>query len=179
MWRAVALGVVALAPAGIAADAASPVPPHGVVADCAASSGADFPGAFTSPHNLVVGPLVITGARGDAGFATIFPGQKFPLLVRNGHRVTLALSVRTRKVAGLAYGPLPQGQVRLRDTHRVVTFAACKGAHSASTVDGEPVTFWAGGIVTLAPRCVPLRIWIDSRSAPRRAVIRMGVDRCD
>jgi hypothetical protein len=177
MWRAVVLGLAALAPAGIAADAAAPVRPHGVVADCSRSSYADFPEAFTSPRNLVVGPLVMTGARGDAGWASVFPGNKFPLLVRNGHRVTLELSTRMRRVAGLAYGPLPQGELRLREMHRVVTFVACTGA-SGSTADGKPVTFWAGGIVTLAPRCVPLRIWIDSRPSPRRAVIRMGVDRC-
>jgi hypothetical protein len=98
--------------------------PRGAVADCSTQSGANFPGAFTSPRNLVVGPLALIGAGGSPTFADSFGGQKFPALVRVGHRITVELSRRTRKGAGLAYGPLPQGHVRLRDAHRVVTFVA-------------------------------------------------------
>jgi hypothetical protein len=106
-------------------------------------------------------------------------GNKFPLLVRAGHRVTVELSSRTRRVAGLAYGPLPQGEVHLRGAHRVVTFVACAhGVKSGSTVDGRPVTFWSGGVIARSPRCVPLRIWVDREALPRHAVIRFDVRRC-
>jgi hypothetical protein len=152
-------------------------PPRPVVADCGMASYATFDGAFTAPENLVVGPLVMTGARGTPAWASSFHGNKFPLLVRNGHRVTLELSPKTRRFAGLAYGRLPQGVTRLSDTHRVVQFTACDHP-TGSTVDGQPVTFWAGGVVSRAPRCVPLRIWIDSSPVPRRVVIRLGVERC-
>ena len=112
--------------AGAAASAAVAVghaaSPHGVVEDCSTASYANFPGAFTRPENLVLGPLVMIGARGSPAYASPYHGNKFPLLVRNGHRVTLELSRLTRKFAGLAYGPLPQGETHLRDTHRVVTF---------------------------------------------------------
>src|SRR5512132_823599 len=120
--------------------------PRGVVEDCSTASFADFPGAFTNPRNLAVGPLVMIGARGTADWASVFHGNKFPLLVRNGHRVTLELSARTRRFAGLAYGPLPQGETHLRDTHRVVRFVACAANRdSGSTADAQPVTFWSGG----------------------------------
>jgi hypothetical protein len=153
--------------------------PRGVVEDCSTQSWATFPGAFTSPRNLVVGPLVLTGASGTPGFSSTYHGNKFPLLVRAGHRVTIELTRTTRRVAGLAYGPLPQGEVRLRDAHRVVTFIACDpGNGSQSDADGQPVTFWSGGLLARSPRCVPLRVWVDSERAPRRAVIRLGVDRC-
>jgi hypothetical protein len=154
--RVMVVAVVAAAAVGtyehVGFSAVPTRPPRGVVEDCSTASFADFPGAFTNQENLVVGPLVITGARGNAGWASVYHGDKFPLLVRNGHRVTLELSARTRTFAGLAYGPLPQGQTHLRDTHRVVRFTACPANR--------------------------LRIWIDSKRSPRRAVIRLGVQRC-
>ena len=157
--------------------------PRGAVENCATQSGADFPGAFTSPGNLVVGPLALIGAGGTPNAVSNSTGtevfQKFPLLVRNGHRVTVALSPRTRRGAGLAYGPLPQGETFLRDTHRVVTFIACgRGQGSGSSADGRPVTFWSGSVLARSPRCVPLRVWVDAEASPRRAVIRLGVRRC-
>jgi hypothetical protein len=156
--------------------------PHGAVENCATQSGADFPGAFTRPINLVVGPLALVGAGGTPEFvwdaAAKVGFQKFPLLVRQGHRVTVELSRTTRRAgAGLAYGPLPQGETYLRDTHRVVTFTACKSG-SASTADGRPVTFWSGAVLARSPRCVPLLVWIDRRPAPVRAVIKLGVTSC-
>jgi hypothetical protein len=153
--------------------------PSGVVEDCSTQSWASFPGAFTNPRNLVVGPLVLMGARDTPAFSSSFGGNKFPLLVRAGHRVTVELSRRTRRGAGLAYGPLPQGEVRLRDAHRVVTFVACGANHdSQSDADGRPVTFWSGGVLARSPRCVPLLVWVDAEPSPRRAVIRLGVRRC-
>src|SRR5919204_6102648 len=152
--------------------------PRGVVVSCATQSGANFPGAFTSPRNLAVGPLALMGAGGTPQFVWDSTGkegfQKFPLLVREKHRGTLELLRRTRRGAGLAYGPLPQGEVHLRDTHRVVTFIACRTG-SASRADGRPVTFWSGSLQARSPRCVPLLVWVDRRPAPRRAVIRLGV----
>ena len=169
---------IALAVAlALAAAGAARAHPRGVVADCAMQSGASFPGAFTNSGNLVVGPLAMIGARGTPSFSPSFHGQKFPLLVKAGHRVTLELSRTTRRGAGLAYGPLPQGDVGVAEAHRVVTFIACRGA-SVSDADGKPVTFWSGGVLVKSPRCVPLRIWIDGAPQPRRAVIRLGVDRC-
>ena len=156
--------------------------PRGVVESCATQSGADFPGAFTSARNLVLGPLALVGAGGTPQFVWDSTGkegfQKFPLLVREKHRVTLELSRRTRRGAGLAYGPLPQGEVHLRDTHRVVTFIACRSGGSASRVDGQPVTFWSGSVLARSPRCVPFLVWVDRNPAPRRAVIRLGVRNC-
>lgn len=161
--------------------AAPGTPPRGVVEDCSTSSQASFPGAFDDQQNVVVGPLVLVGAT-DTPASTVgeFGGDKFPALVKAGHRVTVALSPGTRAVAGLGYGPLPQ-EVELtpRDGHRVVTFAACgRGEDSGSDADGRPVTFWSGFVLASSPTCVPLDVWVDDEPSPRRAVIRLGVPRC-
>jgi hypothetical protein len=178
-----AIGIIGLALVGVAAaGAASRVSepretPRGVVENCSTRSEAKFPRAFTAPRNLVVGPLVLVGAGGAPEWSKT--GNKFPLLVAAGHRVTLELSRRTRKGAGLAYGALPQGEVGLRDAHRVVTFIACRrGQRSGSSADRRPVTFWSGGVLARSPRCVPLRVWIDAAPSARRAVIHLGVRRC-
>jgi hypothetical protein len=157
--------------------------PHGVVEDCATRSSASFPGAFTNRRNLIVGPLVLMGAGGTPNVVPNSTGtevfQKFPLLVRNRHRVTVELSPSIRRGAGLAYGPLPQGETYLRDTHRVVTFIACRhGQRSGSSADGQPVTFWSGSVLARSPRCVRLLVWVDAERSPRRAVIRLGVPNC-
>jgi hypothetical protein len=162
----------------IAGSSAARERPRGVVANCAMQSGASFPGAFTSSRNLVVGPLVMIGARGTPAFSSSFHGQKFPLLLKAGHRVTLELSVTTRRRAALGYGPLPQGDVGVDEAHRVVTFIACRRGASDSEADGKPVTFWSGGVLAKSPRCVPLGVWVDGASSPRRVVIRLGVDHC-
>ena len=103
-----------------AAGAAAPVtaarladePPGGVVEDCSTRSEASFPGAFTDPRNVVIGPLVLVGAAyTDPATVVEFGGNKFPLLVRAGHRVTVELSPRTRRVAR-PHGP-SHGRARL------------------------------------------------------------------
>ena len=157
--------------------------PRGAVESCATRSEASFPGAFANARNLVVGPLSLIGAGRtptavlNSSATEVF--QKFPLLVRNGHRVTVELSPSTRRGAGLAYGPLPQGETYLRDTHRVVTFIACRHwQRSGSSADGRPVTFWSGSVLARSPRCVHLLVWVDAERSPRRAVIRLGVPNC-
>lgn len=177
----VVVGVAAVSTSATAPTARSGLAaaPGAAVADCSMRSGARFPGAFTRPSNLVLGPLAIIGAGGTPLFSPVFGGNKFPLLVRAGHRVTIALSGATRKVAALAYGPLPQGQVDVRDAHRIVTFVACpRGALSGSSADGLSVTFWSGGILATSARCVPLQIWIDGAAEPRHVVIHLGMRDC-
>src|SRR5829696_5556091 len=122
------------AAAGADAAAASPSPARrfrGAREDCSTRSEANFPGAYTSPRSLVVGPLVlIGGAYTDAETVREFGGNKFPLVVKSGHVVTVRVFRRApgaRRVAGLAYGVLPQQrETTLRDTHRTVTFVACR-----------------------------------------------------
>jgi hypothetical protein len=154
--------------------------PRGVVEDCATRSLASFPGAFTDPDNVVVGPLALVGA-GSTPPETVreVGGEKFPALVRAGHRVTVALPRRTRSVAGLDYGPLPEGvELQVRDGHRAVTFIACRRSEpSGSAAGGEPVTFWSGFVLTTSPRCVPLEVWVDDEPSPRHTALPMGA-RC-
>jgi hypothetical protein len=155
--------------------------PRGVVEDCSTRSEATFPAAFTDPRNVVVGPLVLVGAASTPPTTVRrFGGNKFPALVRAGHRVTVVLSPSTRGVAGLGYGPLPRGvELSPRDGHAAVTFIACdRHVRSGSAADGQPVSFWSGFVMTNAPRCVPLDVWIDDEPSPRHTALRMGVRRC-
>ena len=157
--------------------------------DCSTRSEANFPGAFTSPRNLVVGPLVlIGGAHTDARTVREFGGNKFPLLVKAGHTVTVRLARPEATAAGLAYGPLPQGETKLRDTYRSVTFVACRPGRasrryspngpSGSRADGVAVTFWSGFVLTRAPACIPLDIYLDDAPSPKRIGLPLG-RRCD
>ena len=156
--------------------------------DCTTRSEADFAGAFTNPRNLVVGPLVLVGgAYTDPGTVRESGGNKFPLLVKAGHVVTVRLA-EPDGGAGLAYGPLPQGEVTLGDTHRSVTFVACRpgkqsrryspNGPSGSSADGTSVTFWSGFLLTRAPACIPLEVFVDDEPAPRRVGLSLG-RRCE
>jgi hypothetical protein len=153
-------------------------PPDAVLTDCSTRSDADFPTGFSSPRNLVVGPLVLVNAAyTPPAVVEAYGGQKFQALVRNGHSVTLELAPGARPYAGLAYGALPQGEIHLPDTHRVVSFQACARG-SGSTANRKPVTFWAGGVLASSPRCIPLLVRIDHEPSPRLVSLRMGVRRC-
>jgi hypothetical protein len=139
------------------------------IEDCSSASEADFPGAYAARSNLVVGPLAMVGAAfTDARTVREVGGNKFPLLVEAGHTATMRLAPEARPLAGLAYGPLPQGEVKLRDTYRSVRFVACGHGMSGSHADGAEVTFWSGFVLTRKPACIPLRISIDG--GPSQAV---------
>jgi len=158
---------------------------------CARRSEASFPGAFSARGNLVVGPLVlIGGAYTPASVVREFGGNKFPLLVKAGHTVTVRLARGARRSAGLTYGGLgrgrlPQGrQVKLRDAADSMSFVACRPGKptpeyrpegpSGSAADGEPVTFWSGFVLTRAPACVPLEVYVDGEPSPRRVGMALG-----
>jgi hypothetical protein len=157
----------------------------GALENCSSRSEALFPGAFSDPENLVVGPLVLVGgAYTPASTVYEFGGNKFPLLVTAGHTVTVRIGRGARR-AGLAYGPLPQGrETRLRDTYRSVTFAACRpgkrsrrysiSGPSGSYADRTNVTFWSGFVLTRTPACVPLEIYVDGATAPIYAGLSLG-----
>src|SRR3954453_23534119 len=154
--------------------------------DCRTRSEANFPGAFTNPANLVVGPLVLVGgAETPASTVRDFGGNKFPLLVKSGHTVTVRVARRARRAAGLAYGLLPQGrETQLRDTHRSVTFVACRPGRatrdydpdgpSGSSADGVAVTFWSGFVMARAPACIPMDVYVDGASGPQRVGLPLG-----
>lgn len=151
--------------------------------DCSSRSEAQFPAAFTNPGNLVVGPLVLVGGSTytDASTVREFGGQKFALLVKAGHTVTVQLAPRGQRVAGLAYSHGPR---TLDNTATRVTFVACRPGRaprryspngpSGSSADGVAVTFWSGFVLTRTPSCVPLDIYVDKEPSPRRVGLSLG-----
>jgi hypothetical protein len=178
------VAAVAAVAASLAAASAPPstVPPRETTVTCAKRSEANFPGAFADARNLVVGPLALVGAGSytPASVVRRFGGNKFPLLVKAGHRVTLRLSRAVQRSAGLAYAgmgrrALPGGEVQLRDTAQAMTFVACrrKGA-SGSRAGAEQITFWSGFVMTSVPRCLALAVYVDGDRSPRRARIALG-----
>lgn len=161
---AVALTVVMLPATALAS------PHDGDKAGCGAQSQASFPGdSFTSANNLVIGPLSMIGAGREVSTSTVkqFDGQKFAVLVRAGHTVTV-------KVSRTSSGSLTHG--RNRAGSRKITFRACGAAKAASEAGGEPVTFWSGFVRLSNPACVRLKVWTDRAADPRPASIRMGRD---
>ena len=140
---------------------------------CSQQSGSGFTGPYTDPGSLVVGPFAWLGARrrGVDGALEDTYRWKQPVLVKPGHTVTLKIAARARAVAGLTFGG---GDWSFRKTYAVVVFHACPASKAISLADGEPVTFWSGGIVLTRPAaCVPLEIRIDRGPVQRRAV-RIG-----
>jgi hypothetical protein len=149
-----------------------------VTVDCSMRSMADFGAAFADPHNLVVGPLLLVGGADVTSEAVVqaHDGQKVPLLVKAGHTVTVSVPPEARSFAGLGYGPLPQGRVRVSDAHDEITFMACdRDEPSGSRAEG-PVTFWSGFVMTSVPTCLPLDVHVDDEAAPRRVEISLGAD---
>jgi hypothetical protein len=161
----------------------TPPSPDGAVEDCRSRSEADFGRPFEDPHNLVVGPLVLVGGSEFTPPSVVrsVEGQKYPVLVRAGHQVTLVVPKEARAFAGLGYGPLPQGEITLREAHKQVTFVACPGNEPSYSMPGEsvgPTTFWSGFVVAHEPHCVPLDVYVDAEASPRRIVLELGVRPC-
>jgi hypothetical protein len=146
-------------------------------------SEAGFGQPFQDPRSLVVGPFVLIGG---ADFTTptvvrSVKGQKFPVLVRADHRVTLVVPKEARAFAGLGYGPLPQGEITLQEAHKQVAFVACPADEPSYSMPGTRVgrtTFWSGFVVVHEPHCVPLDVWVDAEPTPHRVVLELGVRPC-
>jgi hypothetical protein len=190
---AVAVAVVASADrserAGRPAAALSSSPgdaaerPRGRRVGCGQRSEADFPGAYSDPDNMRIGPLVFVGgvrvADDPPRVIRKYDGQKLQLLVRAGRVVTVSIPRHAREGARLAYGWMRDGRRRLEDMPHTITFKACRrGRPSGSTANG-PVTFWPGLVMVREPGCVPLRAWVDDERRPRRRVMSLGAGRCD
>lgn len=159
--------LTALLSGGSAAPAEPIERPLGVPVGCDRQSGAGFPGAYSSRRNLVVGPLSLIGAAAFTDEATVreHGGNKFPLLVRAGHTVTVSVPERHRASASLNHGLRSLGR-------HTITFTACSARRSQSRADG-PVTFWSGFVLTTVPSCVPLDVWVD-REPRRRVGVALG-----
>ena len=122
-----------------------------------------FDRPFHNPQNLVVGPIAMVFAGGTPEFWPEWPGQKFPILVKRGHRVTVAVARQAAGEVSLIYTQRPS---------QAVTFTPCRPGEG-----GGRGQFWSGGVITASPRCVPLRVSADNRR-PQQVVIALGVTSC-
>ncbi len=159
----------------------APAPPdeprrRGAWEDCATGSGATFPDGFTNPRNLVVGPFSLVGGGAYTNPATVreFGGNKFAVIVRAGHTVNVRLGRRAPRSAGLAYGPIPDGEITLDETYRSVTFMACRAGERPGSGGGGHVTVWMGFVLTRRPACIPLDVRVAADRAPRRVGLALG-----
>jgi hypothetical protein len=162
---------------------ATPTPPNGAFETCGSRSEADFGRPFEDPRNLVVGPLVLVGGAEftPASVVRSVKGQKYPVLVRAEHRARIVVPLEARGFAGLGYGPLPQGEITLKEAHKAVTFIACPAdepAYSGVRPTVGATTFWSGFVIAHEPHCVPLDVYVDDDPAPRRIVLELGVRPC-
>jgi hypothetical protein len=170
--------------AATAAATQDPAPtkrPKAIEVNCSTRSMADFPEPSDDPDNLVAGPLSILGAA-HIPAATIerFGGDKVPVLLEPGHRVTLELTRAGHRVASLAYGRLGRGVVRHAEGRRAIRFKPCRRErHSGASAGGREVTFWMGFIVARERACVPLYAWIDDEPEPRRLMLGLGKRDCE
>jgi hypothetical protein len=177
MRRAAILSLLTVVTIAGGAMAATPPRPVGAPATCRHQSSAGFP---KSARDLVVGPLVLIGARAYSPPNVIrtFGGQKYPAVLLAGHRVTVELSRTARRASSLLYADdhwhIPDGERTVGDGHRVVEFRSCPGHRAASSYDGRKATFWSGFVLTSAPRCLTLRVWVDDGRTPRRAHLPLG-----
>jgi hypothetical protein len=166
--------VVTVASAAVAGTSRRP---EGAPVTCRQQSLAEF---RKSTRNLVVGPLVLIGAReySPRNVIRALGGQKYPALLLAGHRVTVELSRAVRRSTSLLYADdhwrTPDGQRAVGDGHRVVEFRSCPRRRAGSSYDGRKATFWSGFVLTAVPRCLKLRVWVDDERTPRRAGIPLG-----
>lgn len=178
MCLRLSVSIACLTSLAVAAAARAAERPTGFVNVCSGQSSAGFPHGFTSADKLVVGPLAMVGAgrMTDAATAREFGGNKFPVLVAAGHRVTIELTPRTRRFASLYFGThrRTNREVTVRDGNRVVTFHSCSAKRAQSRADDDAVTFWSGFVMVSKPSCVSLQVWVDDEPAPRPAHIALG-----
>lgn len=145
-------------------------------AGCAERSLADFPGAFSRPQNLVVGPVAFVGllAARWSSPAEIrrFGGWKSQALVTNGHSATVTILPASRSVARLDYSSAgDRGHPGFRDLPHTMRFVSCgAGERSGSSTDGVAVTFWSGAFALRRPACVKVRIAANGEPAVTRTV---------
>ena len=159
-------------PTVVIAAMAAAGPPAGAPATCGHQSTASFP---ASSRDLVVGPLALVGGRTSTSAETVarFGGQKYPAVVRAGHRVVV--QVRSATTA-LTYADRVHaaGGRTVADGVRVVDFRSCPSGRATSRYARRPATFWSGFILASAPRCVRLRVWVDGARTPRTARVSLG-----
>jgi len=164
---------IALCLAGVAVASAASKRPEGAPATCRHQSSAGFD---KSSRDLVVGPFILVGGRKYSPPDVIarFGGQKYPALVRAGHRVVVEIVRAESPTTSLFYADAKGDGREVSDGHRVVDFRSCSEDRAGSAYGAHQATFWSGFILASKPRCVHLRVWVDRERTPRRARVPLG-----
>jgi hypothetical protein len=173
----------ALVAAALAGAAAGGATSHkGVKTDaCQHQSGASFPGLFSDPQSVVVGPFAFSRLRDAAKVSDDnikrHGGWKSPAVLRIKHRAVVTIDKDARPYARLAY---THDDATFRRQPHTMRFVACsKASDTLSDADGKPVTFWSGFfVVNKAPACVGIKIKVDRRPA-RHYTIAIGRAACE
>jgi len=148
--------------------------PRGARVGCEQRSEARFPGAYSDPDNVVVGPLVLVGAKyAEPPPDGEFRAAKFQALLAAGHTAIVNLPrPERRNGTRLAWGFTDDPAA-----DRTVNFIACRrGKESGSRAEGRKVTFWSGGIASREPRCLPLEVYVDGATQPELVTVGLGVE---
>jgi hypothetical protein len=173
---------IGVAVAGLATTATAaawfdpPVP--GDVRTCATRGDSSRPARPPASGAITVGPLVIwptvrdrTQRTADARWRYV---TKAPVLVRARARVTLSVAPWATALAGL-WRNHGGGYVS------AVRFAACRERQPSRTYRGTvgrftmfPFTF----ALIVPSACVPMDVWVDGESGPRRIVVPVGRASC-
>ena len=173
--------VLGLAIAGLATTATAAVrfnpPIPGDVRTCATRGDSSRPAKPPVRGAITAGPLVIWPTVRSRTQRTRSGRWRYvtkaPVLVRARARVTLAVAPWATALAGLW---------RNRGGYvSAVRFAACRERQPARGYRGTvgrftlfPFTF----ALTVPSACVPLDVWVDGASGPRRIVVPVGRARC-
>ena len=118
--------------------------------------------------------MIGAGRATSAATVRRFGGNKFPLLVKAGHTVTITVLSRSASLYYAIAGGGVLTQTRVSDGRRKITFIACKGTRNLSRADGARVTFWSGFVLVARPMCVRAAR-MDRPRAARRASARIAL----
>jgi hypothetical protein len=167
--------------AGPGVVAGGPAGPRAKTIGCGSQSEASFPGAYSDPAGVRVGPLVFVSGRNGRDSTpdqiAHVHGAKSPALLRPGHTAVVSVDPVARSYARLAYSS--QDRARFRRLPHTMRLVACSGRRARSHVGGHRVTFWSGFFVVRdAPACVPLTITIDG-GRPRHRTLALARPSCD
>lgn len=130
--------------------------------------GTGIGGQLIITGEIRVGPLLLNflasfGA--NRGKYEPVAGEKVIVTIQPGHHATVVIGERHRSHAALVYTSSPAP---------AVTFRGCEQAPGE-----QPPAMFNGGINVAGDRCLPLDVYVDDESEPRKVVASFGAGQCN